>query len=458
MRIKTWFYFLLFSAIVLFTVWVLQVFSLETMYLDHKKHTFKSIARQIELMSESETEQLNEYINDSALANSMNILIIDGGGNVIMPTEIAAQHNNRLTGERLSALSAQIGGKTEALYRQRIENSSVLIYASRIELGQTQAIIYISAPLESVAQTANLLKFQLLYITILVVLVSFILAFIFSSDLSRPVLQMSRSARRLAKRDFSVSFEGSPYREINELAEALNYAKNELMQADEAQRSLIANVSHDLKTPLTMIKAYAEMIRDIPSDKKKRDSSANIIINEADRLTVLVNDILNLTKTGDKLDCLVKGVENLSELVNAAAEKFRAATGLEGYDIECDITPNLYSNINKEAIVQVIYNLVANAVSYTGEDKRVDISLKQFGDLARFEVKDTGAGIPPEKQKVIWDRYHRELDTHKRPIAGTGLGLSIVKSILGAHGFNFGVISKEGAGSCFYIDFPLSES
>ena len=105
---------------------------------------------------------------------------------------------------------------------------------------------------------------------------------------------------------------------------------------------------------------------------------------------------------------------------------------------------------------QALYNLISNAVNYTGEDKKVFVSLKKTGEnVFRFAVQDTGVGIKAEELPDIWDRYYRTAETHKRPVNGTGLGLSIVKAVLEKHGFAFGVESKEGKGSTFYIDFPL---
>jgi len=286
-------------------------------------------------------------------------------------------------------------------------------------------------------------------------MLSFALSVIFSNNISKPVMQMSKSAKRLAKRDFTVNFEGSSYTEINELAGALNYAKSELMKSDDMQKQLIANVSHDLKTPLTMIKAYAEMIRDINGDDKlKRDKNTKVIIDETDRLASLVNDILNISKAGTGLDNFEKKEENISEIVLGIVEKFNVLVELGSYNFIVDVDTDLFTICNKQKIEQVIYNLIANAINYTGDDKKVFVNLKILQNKIRFNVTDTGKGIPKEQLDNIWDRYYRSVETHKRPIKGSGLGLSIVKSILLAHGFDYGVNSIVGKGSCFYVDFP----
>ena len=222
------------------------------------------------------------------------------------------------------------------------------------------------------------------------------------------------------------------------------------------QKELIANVSHDFKTPLTMIKAYASMIREISGEnKQKRDAHAKVIIDECDRLTMLVSDLLDLSK----LRAGVDGEENrtvfdLSEAVRSVAERFYYLRDTGGYVIETEVEDGLFTRANKERIAQVFYNLIGNAVNYTGEDKRVRVRLYRKGENARFEVIDTGKGIPADELGTIWDRYYRSASSHKRPVSGTGLGLSIVKNILLRYGCPFGVVSEPGKGSCFWAEFP----
>ena len=154
------------------------------------------------------------------------------------------------------------------------------------------------------------------------------------------------------------------------------------------------------------------------------------------------------------MDSLKVSNFNLSEFVHTVLERFDYLTETQGYTIERDIEDELYTEADQEKIEQVVYNLVGNAVNYTGEDKKIVVGLKRTEQGLRLTVTDTGKGIPPEEIKTIWDRYYRSAETHKRPIRGTGLGLSIVKTILLKHGFDFGVESEVGKGSTFYVIFP----
>lgn len=301
------------------------------------------------------------------------------------------------------------------------------------------------------------MRLQLVLISVVVIFLALIISAFLSLKLTKPISQITKAAKRMATGDFSVNFKGEySYAEMDALAETLDYAKEEIEKSDQLQKEVLANVTHDLKTPLTMIKAYASMIKEISGDNpEKRAKHTQVIIDESDRLTSLVNDILNLSKIRSGMDSLKIENFNLSEFVHTVIERFDYLCETKGYVIEREIEDELYTEADMEKIEQVVYNLVGNAVNYTGDDKKIRVGLARAeGGKLRFTVSDTGRGIPEEERKTIWDRYYRSSETHKRPIRGTGLGLSIVKTILIKHGFDFGVESEVGKGSTFYVIFP----
>ena len=221
----------------------------------------------------------------------------------------------------------------------------------------------------------------------------------------------------------------------------------------------MANVSHDLRTPLTMIKAYAEMIRDLSgNDPEKREKHLQVIIDETDRLTLLVSDILNLSK----LESGVMPIElmnfDFSEDLKDIISRFSLLDDMKDYQVRLEAEDGIIINADRQKIEQVVYNLVNNAINYIGEDKLVIVRLyRKNPNTARFEVADRGLGIPTEKLPYIWDRYYKidRSENYKRSIKGTGLGLSIVKGILNSHGFLFGCDSVLGQGSVFWFEFEI---
>lgn len=344
-----------------------------------------------------------------------------------------------------------------------------LVYSSSGTLNYVSAVVFEGAPhfllvrypLSIVTQTVHRMQIYVLITALVVLVVAFFISYTVSDKLARPLENVAGSATRLAKGDYSVRFESAEYQEIAKLSDTLNYVTDEIKKSDKFQKDLLANVSHDFKTPLTMIKAYASMIQEISGDDpEKRNKHLQVIIDEADRLTGLVNDVLAASKASAGLGNINKKVFNLTEFVYGILNKFGYLQETQGYKFMTDIENNLYTVADEEKIGQVVYNLLSNAVNYTGEDKTVYISLKYSAaeNRIKFSVRDTGKGISEEELEHIWDRYYRSKDEHARPVKGTGLGLNIVKAILVAHNFNFGVNSEKGAGSTFFVDFPKVSS
>jgi len=338
------------------------------------------------------------------------------------------------------------------LENPRFKNET-LIYAIRLD---NNMYAFINTSIDPMDSTTQILKNQLIYVTIGVLLLSFIIAYFISKHISKPIVKINESAKKMANGKYNINFNiEENIEEINELAQTLNFTKNELAKTDELRRDLMANVSHDLKTPLTMIKAYAEMARDLNQDKKiKREENLNIIIEETDRLTILVNDILTLSKMQSKIEKLQKEEFDLITLINTIIKRYTIFKETENYTfkfIHKDKT--LLIKADKKKIEQVIYNLINNAINYTGEDNLVTIKVNTTKNIL-IEISDTGKGIKKEEIKYIWDKYYKDQKKHKRNIVGTGLGLSIVKKILEEHHYKYGVKSTINKGSTFFFEIP----
>ena len=421
---------------------------------------------------------ITRQYRESTLAN-----IIDARGRMI--TEIDNAQNASVLGLRLTDIANDYGlsvylfyenGESaldfddtdhrdlaEMLVEQKTKgglpaflvSQSVVSYAEEVSLEGRSTFLFVSASIEQYGDLAVSMQWLSLITALVAVVLAFVTSGFVAAFITKPVTEVTERAKELARGNYDLHFKKNYFcAELTELSEALDYARSEISKADTMQKELIANVSHDFKTPLTMIKAYASMIVEITGeDKKKRDANAKVIIDECDRLTLLVGDLLDLSKLRAGVNMGEKTVFNLSEEVYSVAERFSFLKETSGYVIETQIEDDLYTQANRERIDQVLYNLIGNAVNYTGEDKRVRVKLYKKDGNARFEVIDSGKGIPPEEVDTIWDRYYRSNKTHKRPVNGSGLGLSIVKNILLQHDCPFGVISEVGKGSCFWAEF-----
>ncbi|MBO5224735.1 MAG: HAMP domain-containing histidine kinase [Clostridia bacterium] len=283
--------------------------------------------------------------------------------------------------------------------------------------------------------------------------VSILYALIVGKKITYPLVKLSQDVRKAAGDEkYEITVEDSDYVEITELAQSFDYSIKEQKKTEHFRRDIVANVSHDLRTPLTMIKAYAEMIRDLSGDNpQRREEHCEIIINEVDTLNALVGDLLDLSKLqAGTVELDLKCVE-MGYIVKTVLDRLDIFRERDGYEFVTDIDSNCLCECDRNRIEQVVYNLVCNAINYTGEDKKVFVSLKVKDGKIRFSVRDTGKGIKQEELDRIWDRYYRANQT-KRSVAGSGIGLSIVQNILIKHGMEFGVDSKVGEGSTFWFE------
>ncbi len=462
LRTSIFLYFFIFTVLLVFLIWLVQTVFFETNYQKTRVETMNSYSEVICNSLES-----NNRVNESAV-----MTLKEGGIYTVIvrknfesielmypDNSYDSQITDVYTIELFSAVINRLdieNQETVSGIKTLSSNQPCLYSGSRVFYNNQPCYLILVCHMNMVSDTVNVLKIQLLTTAIIVLLISVFLSWIISGKISEPVTKMSKVAKRWASGEDSLSFERCGYSEIDGLADSLNYAKSEISKTNKLQRDLLANVSHDLKTPLTMIKAYAEMIRDISGDEKtKRDKHTNVIIEEADRLTLLVNDILSLSRLQSSVDVLQKTTFSLSELTENVLFRFENIVANQGYVIEKDIDQDLFVLADEKKIEEVIYNLIANSINYTGEDKTVKVYLKKSGNSAVLEILDSGKGMNNEQINTIWEKYYRVSETHHRAVKGTGLGLSIVKTILDAHDLKFGVISKPNLGSNFYVEFSL---
>ena len=310
----------------------------------------------------------------------------------------------------------------------------------------TKLLILLNSTISPVDATVNTLRVQLVCITIIMLILALLLALFLSKRISKPIIKINSSAKLLGTGDYNVIFDESGYKEISELGQTLNYAAKELIKTEALRRDLIANISHDLRTPLTMITGYSEVMRDLPGENTPEN--VQIIIDESTRLTSLVNDVLDISKLQSGTQIANKVDFNLTKSIRSILERY---TKFTDYDITFHADEDVMVNADELKISQVVYNLVNNAITYTGADKVVEITQQVANGKVRISVRDTGDGIPQDKLNDIWDRYYKVDKAHKRAQIGTGLGLSIVKTILDMHGGAYGVQSQEGSGSIFWF-------
>jgi len=317
-------------------------------------------------------------------------------------------------------------------------------------------ISVINAQLTPVNATIETIKTQFIIIAAILTIVALLLAFYLSRKIARPIISINSGAKTLATGQYDVAFNGKGYLEIEELSNTLNYAAKELSKVENLRRELIANMSHDLRTPLTMISGYGEVMRDIPGENTPEN--VQIIIDETKRLTNLVNDMLDLSKLQAGVQELNAVQVNLTKEIQSIIKRYETLLKQNEYDIRFEYTEDVTVLGDIIKLDQVIYNLINNAINYSGEDHQVIVRQRLHEDSVRIEIIDHGPGIEKDKLPYIWERYYKVDKTHVRSKVGSGLGLSIVKAVLELHKAAYGVHSEEGKGSIFWFSLPYCKT
>ena len=450
---KTLFFLLTYNIVIIVLLWVCQIKILDIYYekeqIDNMDNIVNSLKKtnSIELVSKL---QDIAYDNDVCIVLTSNSSIVDTYN--INMNGCALKSNNT----KVKELMYNFVQSEELLKSYRFVNDdkhiSALMYG--VKVGNSDVFIY--SNLEDISDFTLLIKRQLMYVCVVGIFIAIIMSIFLSNKITEPITRITKKAKKMGTGDTDVSFEESGIKEIDELSETLTQAQEEMVKTDELRRDLMANVSHDLKTPLTMIKAYAEMIRDISyKDSEKMNEHLGIIVDETDRLTVLVNDILDLSRMQSNADTLSIEKFDLAEDIKTIVNRYQIIKETEKYIINVEMPDSIMIKADKKKLNQVIYNLINNAINYTGEDKTVTVRVTKHKKYYLVEIIDTGKGIKESEIPYIWNKYYKNDKNHQRNVVSTGLGLSIVKEILELHGYEYGVKSTLKKGSTFYFKIRI---
>ncbi len=436
-----------FVSVVIIILWGSALVFFNVFFESYQLNLVTDIASKIN----SEDDNLDETLESLAYENEVCILRTEN-------YDVLSRHNSKMIGcpfdiitEYTNAMLKDFIDSDDEARRYKFVNDEDETDAVLYGINSGEEDIFIYANLEDTSIATSIFFDQMIYVTIGVVFVSIIISIYLARKITEPIIKITKKAKLLGTNQ-SVVFEKEGTKEVDELVDALNLAKSEIGKTDALKRDLMANVSHDLKTPLTMIKAYAEMLRDLSCDDiDKRNERLNIIIDETDRLTVLVNDILDMSKLQNKSDILKLEKFDLIKEINKIIKKYEIIKEVEDYKIIYKGPKEAIIKADKSKLNQVIYNLVNNALNYTGNNKEVYINVrkKKTGGYL-VEIKDTGKGIKDSDINLIWDKYYKNDKKHKRNVVSSGIGLSIVKEIFLLHKYEYGVNTSD-KGTIFYF-------
>ena len=299
------------------------------------------------------------------------------------------------------------------------------------------------------------IRWEFFTIVAAILLATGIVGWTMAKSISQPIIETNEAARELRNAKYARPPHSGGYREIAQLNDTLVQTAEDLRKVEDLQRELIANISHDLRTPLTMIEGYAEAMRDIPEEVTQENMQ--IIIDETERLSGMVNEVLDFSRLRTGALELNKAPFDLTEEVRRIVDRISRMTAADGYTVTFDAAEDVTVTADSGRISQVIYNLLGNAMTYTGADKTVHVFQEEKGGIVRISIADSGEGIPPDELPYIWDRYYRSRENHKRAVIGSGLGLNICRGILENHGAPYGTESPETGGTVFWFELPVTK-
>lgn len=399
---------------------------------------------------ESASSQL-EIMSDFIEAD---IWVVDQNGSIIADSRI-----NGLTGHTIENFNpTAIGNQSYGIgnYYGLFPYDVISVSAPITGNYTTYGYILIHKPLSTLETELNQIL-NIVYISGLILFaLSLIILLVFTKTVYFPLRRITEGANEYASGHLEHRIKVETQDEMGYLAATLNYMSSELNKLEEYQRTFIANVSHDFRSPLTSIKGYLEAILDGTIPPEMQEKYLSRVISETERLNKLTQGMLTLDSLDSK-GYLSRTNFDINRTIKDTAASFEGTCDAKDISFELTFSNSIqmvYADLGK--IQQVLYNLIDNAIKFSHPGGTIYIQTSLRREKVFISVKDNGIGIPKESQKKIWDRFYKSDTSRGKDKKGTGLGLAIVKEIIQSHGENIDVISTEGVGTEFI--FSLSRS
>lgn len=347
---------------------------------------------------------------------------------------------------------AETGGNQyiSGTYHDYFKEEMITVIAPVIQKYSTRGYLLIHSPVSEIEERCNTIMIPV-YISLGVI---FLLSLIFLIGLHffvyRPLKLVSEAARQYATGNLTYEIPVTSHDEMGDLSASLNYMAAQLKDMEDYQKKIVANVSHDFRSPLTSIKGYLEAMTDGTIPPELYEKYLGIILFETERLTDLTRDLLTLNEFDTKELLLDKTRFDVQEMIKHTAASFEAVCKPRHLTIELLMLPgSVMVYADRRKIDQVLYNLIDNALKFSENDSSVTIEVVEKSGKIFVSVKDRGIGIPKKELNKIWERFYKSDLSRGKDKKGTGLGLSIVREVIQAHDEHINVVSTEGVGTEF---------
>lgn len=457
----------LFILIIIGTSLVLNTQLLEKYYLDKKKDLLVEYANDInELYNGSINNVVKEKLQ--ALENRMdaNFLISSREGQVKYKTytQNGGMGMNSPWTPSLSKEGVWKVTRGEVIFEfrqhQKVQTDFLVM---GYELNNSD-IMLLQVPLAAVKETIDVANDFFMYIGIASIAIGMFFSFGFAKQFTRPIIELNHITKGLAELDFSRKSEINTKDEIGELAQNVNYLSSKLdntitelnqankklrediekeRQIDEMRKKFISNVSHELKTPISLIKGYSEGLKDsVIEDEESKEYYCDVIIDEADKMDKLVKDLLDLSHIESGYFELQEEAFDIGRVVEGILKKYHPILKEKGINLTTRELETIMVKGDPTRIEQVLTNFINNAINHLDENKILEIDVTKENNEAKVSVFNSGRNIPEDELDNLWVSFYKVDKARSRKYGGTGLGLAIVKGILNLHNGEYGVTNK----------------
>lgn len=475
LRMKITLIILLIISVLLLSIGLLNNFGLRWFYQNEKvseiKEAYLKIDNEVMKIGSSGQHIIDESTEESVINNSLKSIILDYSNKYNITIALVDSFTNKAIyssareGDGLISRIQDgfIGNQNQdILYRNN--NYTIILHktmqnTSFIEgfgyCTDNQTMVIMSTPVASLKESVSISNRFLIYMAIIGFIITVILTFIIAKMITYPILELAEISNKMGKLDFTAKYIGNRSDEIQTLGQNMNYMSDRLKKAidelqeanellkedikrkeaiDEMRKDFIANVSHELKTPIALIQGYAEGLNEgLCEDEESRKYYTEVILDESEKMNKMVKQLLTLSSLESGNSILHKENFNLTSLIESVLGSISILIGEKNVNIEFDSDKEIFLNADEFKIEEVVTNYISNSIHHVSDSGEIKINVSDDGENITFSVYNTGNPISEKDLNNIWEKFFKVDKAHSRAYGGSGIGLSIVKAIVEAH-------------------------
>ena len=475
LRMKITLIILLIISVLLLSIGLLNNFGLRWFYQNEKvseiKEAYLKIDNEVMKIGSSGQHIIDESTEESVINNSLKSIILDYSNKYNITIALVDSFTNKAIyssareGDGLISRIQDgfIGNQNQdILYRNN--NYTIILHktmqnTSFIEgfgyCTDNQTMVIMSTPVASLKESVSISNRFLIYMAIIGFIITVILTFIIAKMITYPILELAEISNKMGKLDFTAKYIGNRSDEIQTLGQNMNYMSDRLKKAidelqeanellkedikrkeaiDEMRKDFIANVSHELKTPIALIQGYAEGLNEgLCEDEESRKYYTEVILDESEKMNNMVKQLLTLSSLESGNSILHKENFNLTSLIESVLGSISILIGEKNVNIEFDSDKEIFLNADEFKIEEVVTNYISNSIHHVSDSGEIKINVSDDGENITFSVYNTGNPISEKDLNNIWEKFFKVDKAHSRAYGGSGIGLSIVKAIVEAH-------------------------